>query len=45
MVLMKDGLIWSEGDTESQLTDEKLSALYDIPVATVRKRREQEIMA
>jgi ABC-type Mn2+/Zn2+ transport system ATPase subunit len=43
MVLMKDGLIWSEGATESQLTDEKLSALYDIPVTAVKRRREQEI--
>ena len=44
MVLMKEGLIWSEGTTSSQLTDEKLSALYDIPISAVKKRREQEIM-
>ena len=44
MVLMKDGLIWSEGPTDSQLTDEKLSALYDIPIVAVKKRREQEMM-
>ena len=40
---MKGGLIWSEGPTAAQLTDEKLGALYDIPVDVVRKRREQEI--
>ena len=45
IVLMKEGLIWSEGTTATQLTDEKLSALYDIPVDIVRKRREQEITA
>ena len=45
IVLMKEGLIWSEGTTVTQLTNEKLSALYDIPVDTVRRRREQEIMA
>jgi ABC-type Mn2+/Zn2+ transport system ATPase subunit len=44
MVLMKDGLIWSEGPTDSQLTDEKLSVLYDIPISAVKKRREQEMM-
>ena len=43
IVLMKGGLIWSEGPTATQLTDEKLGALYDIPVDVVRKRREQEI--
>jgi ABC-type Mn2+/Zn2+ transport system ATPase subunit len=43
MVLMKEGLIWSEGTTASQLTDEKLSDLYDIPIAAVKKRREQEL--
>lgn len=45
IVLMKEGLIWSEGTTATQLTDEKLSALYDIPIDIVRKRREQEITA
>ena len=43
IVLMKGGLIWSEGPTATQLTDEKLGALYDIPVDVVRKQREQEI--
>ena len=43
MVLMKDGLIWNEGPTVEELTDDKLSALYDIPISTVRKRREQEM--
>jgi ABC-type cobalamin/Fe3+-siderophores transport system ATPase subunit len=43
MVLMKEGIIWSEGPTATQLTDEKLGALYDIPVDIVRKRREQEL--
>ena len=43
IVLMKEGLIWSEGPTETQLTDEKLSALFDIPVDSVKRRRVQEI--
>jgi len=45
IVLMKEGLIWSEGPTASQLTNENLSALYDVPVASVQKRREQEMLA
>lgn len=45
IVLMKEGFIWSEGATATQLTDEKLGALYDMPVDIVRKRREQEIAA
>lgn len=44
IILMKDGLIWSQGPTNEQITDEKLSALYDIPVDSVRKRREQEMI-
>ena len=43
IVLMKEGLIWSEGPTATQLTDAKLSALFDIPVESVKRRRDQEI--
>ena len=38
-VLMKDGLIWSEGPPGEMLTDDNLSRLYDIPLAEVKKRR------
>jgi ABC-type cobalamin/Fe3+-siderophores transport system ATPase subunit len=41
LVLMKEGYIWGEGPPEEVLTDEKLSELYDMPVATVRARREE----
>jgi ABC-type Mn2+/Zn2+ transport system ATPase subunit len=44
VVLMKDGLIWSLGIPKEQLTDDKLSQLYDMPVAAVRKRRTEEIL-
>jgi len=44
VVLMKDGLIWGQGEPRRQLTDEKLSALYDIPVGTVRQRRMEETL-
>jgi ABC-type cobalamin/Fe3+-siderophores transport system ATPase subunit len=41
VVLMKDGYIWQEGSPGEVLTDEKLSKLYDMPVAAVRARREE----
>ena len=41
VVLMKEGHIWGEGPPEEALTDEKLSELYDMPVAAVRARREE----
>jgi ABC-type cobalamin/Fe3+-siderophores transport system ATPase subunit len=44
VVLMKDGLIWSEGLSHEQLTDDKLSLLYDMTVSAVRKRRTEEIL-
>lgn len=44
VVLMRDGLIWSEGHPQQQLTDDKLSALYDIPVTAVRKRRAEAML-
>jgi ABC-type cobalamin/Fe3+-siderophores transport system ATPase subunit len=45
IVLMKEGLIWSQGPTATQLTDEKLSSLFDIPLDAVKRRREHEITA
>ena len=44
VVLMRDGVIWSEGHPQQQLTDDNLSALYDIPVTAVRKRRTEEML-
>ena len=44
VLLMKEGLIWSEGSPEEALTDEKLSQLYDIPVSAVKARREEAIL-
>ncbi|MFC1967270.1 metal ABC transporter ATP-binding protein [Chloroflexota bacterium] len=44
MVLMKDGLIWGVGPARDQLTDENLSALFDIPLASVRQRREHGML-
>jgi len=41
VILMKDGLIWSEGPPKGLLTDEKLGQLYDLPVAEVEKRRRE----
>ena len=43
-VLMKEGLIWSEGSPEELLIDENLSRLYDIPIDIVRKRREETVL-
>ena len=43
VVLMKSGLIWSEGSPQEQLTDDRLSQLYDMPVPSVRKRRTEEM--
>ena len=44
VILMKDGLIRGEGPPEELLTDNNLSQLYDMPVSTVRKRREEVIL-
>jgi len=44
VILMKDGLIWSTGMPREQLTDDKLSQLYDMPVEAVKKRRAEEIL-
>ncbi len=44
VVLMKDGLIWVEGSPKELLTDDTLSRLYDIPIATVKKRREEDVL-
>lgn len=43
VVLMKEGLIWGEGNPAQVLTDEKLSQLYDIPLSAVKARREEAI--
>ena len=44
VVLMKEGLIWSEGSPDKLLTDDNLSMLYDMPVSAVQKRREEAIL-
>ncbi len=43
ILLMKDGLIWKEGQPEHLLTDENLSLLYGLPASVVKKRREEDI--
>jgi len=43
MVLMKEGLIWSEGSPHELLTDDNLSRLYDMPISAVEKRRKDTI--
>ena len=43
-VLMKEGLIWSEGAPDALLTDDNLSRLYDIPASAVKKRREEAVL-
>ncbi|MFC1942585.1 metal ABC transporter ATP-binding protein [Chloroflexota bacterium] len=43
-ILMKEGLIWGEGSPDEILTDDNLSCLYDIPVSTVKSRREQAVL-
>jgi len=45
IILMKDGLIWDEGAPAELLTDDKLSQLYELPLAEVRKRRQEAILA
>jgi len=44
VILMKEGLLWDEGPPRELLTDENLGLLYDIPVSTVRRRREEAIL-
>ena len=41
VVLMKEGLIWSEGSPDELLTDDNLSRLYDMPISVVEKRRKE----
>ncbi len=41
VVLMKAGLIWSEGSPQELLTDDNLSRLYDMPISAVEKRRRE----
>ncbi len=43
VVLMKEGLIWSEGSPDELLTDDNLSRLYDRPISAVEKRRKETI--
>jgi ABC-type Mn2+/Zn2+ transport system ATPase subunit len=43
-LLMKEGLIWSEGPPGKLLTDDNLSHLYDIPASIVKKRRQEAIL-
>ena len=44
VVLMKDGLIWDNGTPDEVLDDEKLSQLYDIPVAAIKSRRNEAMV-
>ncbi|MDD4875956.1 MAG: ABC transporter ATP-binding protein [Dehalococcoidales bacterium] len=44
VILMKDGLIWSEGFPVKLLSDANLSQLYDMPVSVVKKRRGENIL-
>jgi ABC-type cobalamin/Fe3+-siderophores transport system ATPase subunit len=44
VVLMKEGLIWGQGNPEEILTDANLSQVYDLPVQEVRRRREEAIL-
>jgi ABC-type Mn2+/Zn2+ transport system ATPase subunit len=45
MVLMKDGLIWEEGEPGALMTSDKLGQLFDLPVAEVIKRRTEAALA
>ena len=44
VVLMKQGLIWSDGSPDKMLTDANLSQVYDIPIDEVRRRRGENVM-
>lgn len=44
VVLMKEGLIWGEGSPDELLTDVNLSALYDMPISVVQKRRREAVL-
>ena len=44
VVLMKEGYIWRQGPPEDVLTDERLSELYDMPLAAVRARRGEAVL-
>ena len=41
IVLMKEGLIWTEGTPRGLLTDENLSRLYDMSISAVQNRRRE----
>ena len=41
IVLMKEGLIWTEGAPGALLTDENLSRLYDMSISAVQNRRRE----
>ena len=44
IVLMKEGLIWSEGSPGELLTDDNLGWLYDMSISEVKKRRGENIL-
>ncbi len=44
VVLMKEGLIRSEGSPRQLLTDDNLSQLYDMPISEVKRRRGENIL-
>jgi ABC-type cobalamin/Fe3+-siderophores transport system ATPase subunit len=43
VVLMKNGLIFGEGQPEKLLTDENLSRLYDIPLPAMKERHKEAL--
>jgi ABC-type Mn2+/Zn2+ transport system ATPase subunit len=43
VILMKEGLIWSEGLPQQVITDDNLSRLYNLPLSEVKKRRREDI--
>lgn len=43
VVLMKEGLIKSEGSPDELLTNENLSQLYDMPLTLVEKKRQESV--
>jgi ABC-type cobalamin/Fe3+-siderophores transport system ATPase subunit len=45
VILMKEGIIWREGQPTELLTNANLSQLYDMPVMAVEKRRAEAILA
>jgi ABC-type cobalamin/Fe3+-siderophores transport system ATPase subunit len=45
VIMMKDGMIWGEGEPGSVLTNENLARLYDLPVREVIDRRQRAAVA